>query len=126
MTDPTETFTLTIPKTDWLTQNAREHWATTARKKKAIRMRSRLEARRQGLSRRTERTLSTILVGYPSARRADPENAAPTIKAAIDGLVDAGILIDDNSTWWAHGTDRDPEKTEPGMYRLTITMETAA
>lgn len=120
----TETFILEIPKGEWLTQNQRLHWAQAASRKKAVRYRSRVEARRQGIQPRTGKTIATILVGYPTARRADPENAAPTIKAAIDGLVDAGVLVDDSAEFWAHGTDRDPEKTQPGMYRLTIRMET--
>ena len=32
-------------------------------------------------------------------RRRDPHNATPTIKATIDGLVDAGIWVDDSSEY---------------------------
>ena len=119
-----ETFILDIPRDEWLTQNMRLHWAQVARRKKAVRQRSRLEARRQGIQPRIGKTIATILVGYPTARRADPENAAPTIKACIDGLVDAGVIPDDSAEFWAHGTDRDPNKTASGTYRLTIRMET--
>ena len=120
----TDTFILDISRDEWLTQNQRLHWAQVAKRKKAIKQRARLEARRQGIQPRIGKTIATILVGYPSARRADPENAAPTIKACIDGLVDAGVLPDDSAEFWAHGTDRDPNKTQPGTYRLTIRMET--
>lgn len=34
----------------------------------------------------------------PSKRRADPANWYPSFKAAVDGLVDAGVLEDDDHT----------------------------
>lgn len=34
----------------------------------------------------------------PSRRRADPANWYPSFKAAVDGLVDAGVLEDDDHT----------------------------
>lgn len=34
---------------------------------------------------------------FPTNRRRDPGNWYPTVKACIDGLVDAGILRDDNA-----------------------------
>lgn len=34
----------------------------------------------------------------PSRRRADPANWYPSFKAAVDGLVDAGVLDDDDHT----------------------------
>ncbi len=45
---------------------------------------------------------STVMFTFPvssMSRRRDPSNLLPTAKAAIDGLVDAGVWPDDNSEW---------------------------
>nr|WP_303769103.1 hypothetical protein [Schaalia odontolytica] len=34
-------------------------------------------------------------MAYPDRRRRDRHNLAPTIKAMLDGLIDAGLLPDD-------------------------------
>ena len=66
----------------------------------------------------------TVAVAYPTAARADPDNAAPTVKAIIDGLVDAGVWPDDNSRWRAH-TDytRASGKAPRGTHTITIRIE---
>jgi len=55
----------------------------------------------------------TAKIYVRSARRFDPNNAADTTKAMVDGLRDAGVLVDDDHTHvigpdhrWA-GIDRD-------------------
>lgn len=43
-----------------------------------------------------------VRVAFPVAdpgRRRDPHNMAPTVKAIVDGLVDAGVWPDDNERW---------------------------
>ena len=41
-----------------------------------------------------------IIVHWPElARRRDRLNLAPTLKALVDGYVDAGVLPDDNDAW---------------------------
>jgi crossover junction endodeoxyribonuclease RusA len=42
-----------------------------------------------------------VRVTFPvhDARRRDPHNLAPTVKAIVDGLVDAGVWPDDTDTW---------------------------
>lgn len=42
--------------------------------------------------------LVSVLLPVPDVRRRDPHNLAPTLKAVIDGLVDAGVVVDDDST----------------------------
>lgn len=53
-------------------------------------------------------------------RRRDPSNWMPTTKAAIDGLVDAGVFDDDDST---HVTVLEPrfERGTPNRTRIDIT-----
>lgn len=54
---------------------------------------------RKAKVRRLER-VHVLYIVHPEtiARRRDPGNWAPSAKAAVDGMVDAGLLEDDNST----------------------------
>lgn len=73
------------------------HWAVTAKKKKDVRTTTALLARRAGIPRlETARVRLVWLVS--DRRRRDRENITATLKPAIDGLVDAGVVEDD--TWW--------------------------
>lgn len=50
----------------------------------------------------------------PRAGRFDPNNLAPTTKAIVDGLVDAGLLVDDSTEYvigpdHRHGGKGNPE-----------------
>lgn len=80
-----------------LSLNDREHWAPQAKKKKAVREASALLARQAGIPRLG--TAKVRLVWLVSdRRRRDRENITATLKPAIDGLVDAGVVEDD--CWW--------------------------
>ena len=73
------------------------HWAVTAKKRKEVRQTAELLARRAGIPRLgTARVRLVWLVS--DRRRRDRENITATLKPAIDGLVDAGVVEDD--TWW--------------------------
>jgi crossover junction endodeoxyribonuclease RusA len=79
-----------------LSLNGRQHWAQRNRDTQAIKKAAwakALAAKVPPLAR------VTITVEYqpPDRRRRDPDNLAPTGKAAIDGLVAAKVLPDDNS-----------------------------
>ena len=80
-----------------LSLNDREHWAPQAKKKTAVREASALLARQAGIPRLG--TAKVRLVWLVSdRRRRDRENITATLKPAIDGLVDAGVVEDD--CWW--------------------------
>jgi len=78
-----------------LSSNQRLHWATRAARVKALREWAGWEVRRQGVV-RVERAVVAVWV-HPGVRtsRIDPPNYADTVKALIDGVVDAGVLADD-------------------------------
>ena len=118
-----QAITLTVPGGEWLTANGRYHWAQRARATRALRWRAHATARSQGM-RPMGPSRVTVAVAYPTAARADPDNAAPTVKAIIDGLVDAGVWPDDNSRWRAH-TDytRASGKAPRGTHTITIRIE---
>lgn len=41
----------------------------------------------------------TVTLPVSGNRKRDPHNWTPTVKAIVDGLVDAGVWPDDNSDW---------------------------
>ena len=89
--------TLTIPApAPWISANDRPHWREKARRTSAWRAVTRLAARTDSHDPLVTPGAITIAVHRASARKADATNLAPTAKACIDGLVDAGWLPDDD------------------------------
>ena len=113
--------TVRVPAALWLSANGRDHWATKSRRTRHLRQLGFLAARDLPA---LDRANVTTVIGYPTARRSDPANAAPTVKALLDGAVDAGLLPDDDHrhvprTSYARGTDSG----ERGVYLVTIRLE---
>lgn len=66
----------------------------------------------------------TAVIGYPTQTRADPANAAPTVKAIIDGLVDARVWDDDDHTHIPSiAFERDPQKAPKGTRTVTLIIQ---
>lgn len=67
----------------------------------------------------------TALLSFPDpGRRRDANNWAPTTKAGVDGLVDAGLLVDDDHRHLIGPDHRiDPEPCAKGHVRITIILE---
>lgn len=119
------TLTIPISDTEWLTANGRYHWADKAKRTKALRSKTAILAR-QRLQPITGPVHITAFVAYPRGGRVDVHNAMASVKPCIDGLVDAGILVDD-STKYLLGPDMrvdTPTKTK-GLHevRLEITRQ---
>lgn len=83
-----------IPRGLVLTSNQRLHPQVKAKKTKALRLLAKSEA--QGL-RGPQPCRVIAWLAFPDRRRRDAPNWWPTIKALMDGLVDAGVWDDDNS-----------------------------
>ena len=58
----------------------------------------------------------------PRAGRYDPNNLWPTVKACVDGFVDAGILVDDDHK---HVIGPDMRHGGKGEQRIVFTFEPA-
>lgn len=116
------TLILDIPKSWWHTSNDRGHWRKFASRKAAIREATRRAALEAGLG-PFHVAHVTAHIGYPRAGTADPGNAAPVVKAALDGLTDAGVWDDDDSRH-VIGPDyrRDPCTGRPGIHTLRLTI----
>lgn len=122
-------LTFTIPDTMWLSANQRLHWAPKAKRTAWLRDLAFAEADLSRHSLGTPRDCDHVaaFIGYLRNGKADPANAAPTVKALIDGMTDAGVWEDDDSTHVLGPTYlRDPKSTTPGHYtvRLVLTSQT--
>lgn len=89
--------TLPIARANLLTANDKHHWARKAALTKQLRRWGYLLAREgQGVARlHLTRARVEFEFAYPDRRRRDRHNLAPTVKAMMDGLIDAGLLPDD-------------------------------
>lgn len=100
--NPENKHVFIIPNAYWLSSNKRGHWAQKADATRYLRQLARYTATAR-LNEKTARKHTgpvnvTAHIGYSiNGGRIDPANAAPTVKALIDGLVDAGIVPDDDS-----------------------------
>ena len=83
------------------------------------------EARIHGLAgQRLGPSVVTAMIGYPTKGRADPTNAEPTVKAIIDGLVDARVWDDDDHTHLPLvAFARDPQKSPKGIHTVALIIQ---
>jgi hypothetical protein len=86
-----------VPPLDVITLNARAHWTANHRATAALRLRGGWSARAARVPHLARADL-TVWVVYPSAvrRRRDVSNYLGTVKPLLDGMVDAGVLPDDD------------------------------
>jgi crossover junction endodeoxyribonuclease RusA len=113
-----EPVTITLPLPDRkLSPNSRTHWAAKAKAVKA----ARAYAAWQTVGNRLGLDAATITVTpyYRDRRRHDSDNLLASLKPSIDGLVDAGLLTDDNRvTYTVHPAQVD--KLRPRV-EITVT-----
>lgn len=96
MTRPTR---IVVPKAhEWINANQRLHWSTRAQRTRAWREATAWRARAEGLPCYGDRQVHiTCWIHKTRAGRWDATNLAPTGKACIDGLRDAGVLLEDDN-----------------------------
>lgn len=90
-------------------QTRRMHWHAKSDLAAAIRAAAAYSARqalRNGMPRMERAHIFYVIHPGPRVTRRDPANWAQSAKAAIDGLVDAGVLPDDDSTRCLGGDPR--------------------
>ncbi len=90
-------LTLPIPESINATGRGKRHWAQVAAAAKEWHLLVGAEVNRVGGAPRDpwERALVTLRYFFPCYRRRDPDNAVAGAKAVLDGLVHAGLLVDD-------------------------------
>lgn len=118
-------LTLTLHPAVWLTANQRLHWSTRMRRTRMLRAYAASEARIHGLAgRRLGPSVVTVVIGYPTTGRVDPTNAAPTVKAIVDGLVDARVWDDDDHRHIPSvAFTRNPNKAPKGTHTVTLIIQ---
>ena len=115
------TYTVTLPgrQNYAMSSNARPHWSVEREVHQYWRGLARLMFNRQP---HCERAHLTITFTFPDRRRRDLHNLVHhVVKPIVDGVVDSGVLPDDDD---AHliGPDlrRNPER---GPFQVTVTIE---
>lgn len=113
-----------IPQGYVINANHRLHWAKKARMTAGIRTMAFLAGRDWKRENGTfERKVNVIAhLHFPDSRRRDPNNWAPTTKAAIDGLVQAGVFVDDSAQYIDGPDHRTGELGERGSLGITFTF----
>lgn len=81
----------------WITQNQRLEWPVRNQRTQGWRLATFLHARQQRIPHMVRARIVCEL-RFTDCRRRDPGNWAPTAKACVDGLVDAGVFLDDDHT----------------------------
>lgn len=116
------TLTIPIPKQIWISSNARLHRMEVARRTSLLRVLGNAHARDARVP-RFEQVHVCAFIAYPTARKADPPNAWPTVKALLDGLTDAGTWDDDDSTHViATEFRRETRKSDTGTYGVRLVL----
>lgn len=77
-----------------LTSNQRLHWAEKARRTAMVRGHVAWRARQAKVGAQAH-VVAQLHFVPPDRRRRDPSNLTATQKPAVDGLVDAGVVLDD-------------------------------
>lgn len=98
MTTPTETtaYVVALPAgMKLLNANDRIHWRTRGRLTKALREAAAKSASDAHIPPMEQISIQAVLHPHDKRRR-DPHNWYPSFKAAIDGIVDAGVISDDD------------------------------
>lgn len=86
---------LPLGERQWLTANQRLFWRVRSVRTKEWRTAAADKARLSQVP-HIAKALVVAELRFPNNRRRDPGNWAPTAKACVDGLVDAGVFTDDN------------------------------
>lgn len=81
-----------------LNMNDRTHWRKNASLVKAWRWAA-FAGATKGIGHQLPPCNVTVTLPVRDSRRRDPMNYVKTVKPIIDGMVDAGLWPDDDSTW---------------------------
>lgn len=114
---------LTIPAPcDWINSNQRSHFYQTAQRTRQWRNAACTAAELVAGWRTFEGPVRIVCTFHKTrAGRWDAGNLYPTAKAIVDGLVDAGVIPDDNNDWVTGPDMRAGDKVEQACVVVTVT-----
>jgi crossover junction endodeoxyribonuclease RusA len=107
---------------DLLNANQRLHWAAKARITRQLRSDAFLLAKYHKVPHLERVHVFCVVEPDPRTRRRDPGNWSVSAKALVDGLVDAGVVDDDDSKHLV-GPDMRLGKPHPGGRLVLIIRE---
>lgn len=114
------------PGVGWLSANGRKHWTRQREGARAWRQAAALHARSLHLP-RLQRAHLLVTFHHATNRRRDAANLAPTVKAVVDGLVDAHVLPDDDDAHLLGPDLRTGPRVDPGRpVRLSVLVTALA
>ena len=117
---------LELPSDIVLTANQRLHWRPKAHHTKSIRTRTRIAAQNAQLG-PLPMCRVIVTLKFADRRRRDVHNWMPTAKAAIDGLVDAGVWPDDSGEYVIGPDLRVADETGArGLLRMDFEFQAVA
>lgn len=127
----TRLWVLPVPYTrPPLSLNDRGHWSKGNTDRQALRRAGALLARSKGIPRGLPHIHTRLHYTPPDNRRRDEDNLIATAKPLWDGLVDAGIVQDDNSQFMTKYMPRihpgDKHHDGPRLRLLVWTEDTTA
>lgn len=107
-------WTVELPWLALLNANGRRHWRYRATATRRLREAATWLTIKADVP-RLQRAHVLCELRFPDRRRRDPANWSPSAKAAVDGLVDAGVLPDDSARY-LDGPDMRLGEPEPSGY----------
>lgn len=126
MTTHPDAYVLVLPApTEWLRSNDRRHRMAAAAITKKWREAAAWRARQARIPRIDQPVHITLIIHRADRRKADAPNSWPSCKAAIDGLVDAGVLADDDDTHVLSTTFQPGEVVRGSQLTIVIRMAQA-
>ena len=123
------TIEFSIPVSDIISANGREHHMKVAGKAKRLREIAAWHAaiawlKEPGIGVVMERATLTVSVGWqPLKRRRDATNLGPTLKPIIDGCVDAKIIRDDDDLHLLKVTTQTYARSTAGLVWLRLDFQ---
>ena len=119
------TWTLTIPGELWTVNAERNrHWAWRSTRAKQWRSDTCWLAKAAHVPALTRARID-VQVEQAKGRLADVEAHSPAVKAAIDGIIDAGVLPDDSGEYLASVVFHAPTRSPDKIGRLILTISEA-
>jgi Holliday junction resolvase RusA-like endonuclease len=116
----TTTLLILEPPCAFINANDRLHYRTKATRTKAWRTVANDTALTGDFTTACDRAHITVSYRFPNNRRREVSNLQPTSKAIVDGLVDAGLIPDDDDL---HVVGPDNRREYPnGTPRVTVTI----
>lgn len=114
------------PGVGWINANHRVHYKEKAKLAAAWRQATAWRAKAAHAPAQDRMVRILAFVCMTTARKFDASNLAPTAKACVDGLRDAGVLVDDDNDHVLGPDMRRGPKRKTGTLVLAITDQLSA